>query len=209
MPSNTSTPAVKDTPAVVEKPDNKENSTVEKIQPVEKVQPVERVQPVEKAQPVEKVQPVVQPQNIGMPNPVVNYASFNDIVQAINFTPLYIPKKSGYTITSIMAIDNRIAEVRYSRNWEPNVSLHIRTYRRNEGEERKDISGVHGVKWRVNVANGITTYIAKIDENKSVAAWAVGKYTFSAYVENLSFASFTSLVTDELVDLSQHYHLGN
>ncbi|MBO4401544.1 MAG: hypothetical protein J5809_06830 [Selenomonadaceae bacterium] len=146
---------------------------------------------------------------VGLPNPVTTYASFDEIVRAMNFTPLYVPKKSGYTISSITSIGDRLAEIRYGRRWEPAVSLHVRTYRRADGEELKDVSGVTGVKWRTNVVNGITVYIAKIDENNHVAAWAVGNYTFSAYVENLSFAAFHSFVSDELVDLSQHYYLTN
>ena len=193
--------------------------TVQAVQAVEENPAVEEFNPIEEEdnpqieddiQPVEEVQAVAEPpRNISLPNPINSYASFNEIVQAMNFTPLYIPKKSGYTITSMMTVDGRIAEIRYSRKWEPNVSLHVRTYRRTAGEELKDISGVVGVKWRVNVVNGITTYIAKIDENKHVAAWAVGNYTFSAYVENLSFAAFHALVADELVDLSNHYYIGN
>ncbi len=188
--------------------------TVQAVQAVEENPAVEEFTPVEEMQDnpqiEEKVKPVAEPpRNIGLPNPINSYASFNEIVQAMNFTPLYIPKKSGYTITSMMTVNNRIAEIRYSRKWEPNVSLHVRTYRRAAGEELKDISGVVGVKWRVNVVNGITTYIAKIAENKHVAAWAVGNYTFSAYVENLSFAAFHALVADELVDLSNHYYIGN
>ena len=187
--------------------------TMQAVQAVEEFNTTEgqdNPQIEEDIQPVEDVKPVTEPpRNIGLPNPIISYASFNEIVQAMNFTPLYIPKKSGYTITAMMTIDNKIAEIRYSRKWEPNVSLHVRTYRRTAGEELKDISGVVGVKWRVNVANGITTYIAKISENKHVAAWAVGNYTFSAYVENLSFAAFHALVADELVDLSNHYYIGN
>ncbi len=164
--------------------------------------PVDRFEPVEQ-KPVEVVEPPVE-----IPNPIKNYSSFAEITQAVNFTPLYIPKKSGYTITSMLTINN-LAEIRYSRKWEPSVSLHIRTYKRAPGEELKDISGVNGVKWRINVVDDVTVYIAKIDENKHVAAWAVGNYTFSAYVENLSFAAFYSFVSDELVDLSTHYFVGS
>lgn len=174
---------------------------------VQAVQPVEETQPVKKP-PVTTPPAVTQPQNITLPNPVQVYSSFNEIVQAMTFTPLYVPKKAGYTISSMMTIDGRIAEIRYNRKWEPNVSLHVRTYRRAAGEELKDISGVTGVKWRVNVVNDTTVYIAKINETKNVAAWAVGNYTFSAYVENLSFVAFHALVSDELVDLSAHYYLG-
>ena len=163
--------------------------------------------------PVEVIEPVAQEQikivepPVEISNPVKNYSSFAEITQAVNFTPLYIPKKSGYTITSMLTINN-LAEIRYSRKWEPNVSLHIRTYKRAPGEELKEISGVNGAKWRINVVDDVTVYISKIEENKHVAAWAVGNYTFSAYVENLSFAAFYSFVSDELVDLSTHYFVG-
>lgn len=167
--------------------------------------PAETVQPVQ-VQPQPEPQPVVQ-QPVSLPNPIVEYASYEEIVRAVNFTPLYIPKKVGYTITAILAIDNRVAEIRYGRRWEPSVSLHVRTYRRAAGEDLRDVSGVNGVKWRVNVSNGTQIYIAKIDETHHVAAWAVGNYTFSAYVENLSFAAFHSLVVDDLIDLTQHYYL--
>lgn len=197
------TPISKNPAPIERKPEINSNQVTPPTQSVEAVKAAQEIPPVEEIQPVE------QQQNINLPNPIISYASFNEIVQAVGFTPLYIPKKSGYTITAMMTIDNKIAEVRYSRKWEPAVSLHVRTYRRAAGEELKDISGVHGVKWRVNVANGISTYVAKIEENKQVAAWAVGNYTFSAYVENLSFAAFYALIADELVDLSQHYYLGN
>jgi len=146
------------------------------------------------------------PQPVGLPNPITNYASFEDLAKAVNFTPLYIPKKSGYTVNEIFSISNQIAEIRYGRRWEPEVSLQIRTYKRSDGEELKDISGVNGVKWRIDMTSGTTVYIAKINERSHVAAWASGSYTFAAHVENLSFAAFHSLVIDELVDLTTHYY---
>lgn len=184
---------------------NNSPSITPEVETVQAVQP--KPEPVKENPPAPPVtnQP---PQNITLPNPIITYSSFYEIVQAMNFTPLYVPKKAGYSITAMMTIDGRVAEIRYNRKWEPNVSLHVRTYRRAQGEELKDISGVIGVKWRVNVVNDTTVYIAKIDETKNVAAWAVGNYTFSAYVENLSFAAFHALVSDELVDLSNHYYLG-
>ena len=83
----------------------------------------------------------------------------------------------------------------------------VRTYKRKDGEEPQDISGVTGVKWRVDTTTGTTIYVAKISETEQVAAWAVGHYTFSARAENLSYAGFYSLVADELVELSTHYYL--
>lgn len=143
--------------------------------------------------------------SVGMPNPLTPYASFEDLSKAVGFTPLYLPKKSGYSVNEIYSLDNKVAEVRYGRRWEPEVNLIIRTYKRAPNEELKDISGVYGVKWRIDTTAGTTIYIAKVNDATNVAAWAVGDYTFSAYVENLSFAAFHTLVVEELVDLSKHY----
>ena len=165
--------------------------------------------------------PPVEPERPSIPTPSVTpqsaetsaisdekviYANFVEIVQAVHFIPLYIPRKSGYEITALYAQPG-IVEVRYGRRWEPTVSLAVRTHKRAEGEALKDISGVTGVKWRVDTSTGTTIYIAKISETQQVAAWAVGHYTFSAQAENLSFAGFHSLVADELVELSTHYYL--
>ena len=143
---------------------------------------------------------------VTIPDEKIIYNNFAEVARAAKFIPLYVPKKSGYEITALYSQPG-IVEVRYGRRWEPTVSLSIKTHKRADGEELKDISGVTGVKWRVDNSTGTTIYIAKISETKQVAAWAVGHYTFSAQAENLSFAGFHSLVADELVELSTHYYL--
>ena len=145
-------------------------------------------------------------ETVAIPDQKVIYANFAEVARAVKFIPLYMPRKSGYEITALYA-QAGIVEIRYGRRWEPNVSLIVRTHKRADGEELKDISGVTGVKWRVDTTTGTTIYIAKISDTQQVAAWAVGHYTFSAQAENLSFAGFHSLVADELVELSTHYYL--
>ena len=157
----------------------------------------------------ETYQPPVTPRTteiVTIPDQKSIYANFAEVVQTVHFIPLYMPKKSGYEITAIYAQPG-IVEVRYGRRWEPTISLSVRTHKRADGEALKDISGITGVKWRVDTSTGTTIYIAKISETQQVAAWAVGHYTFSAQAENLSFAGLHSLVADELVDLSTHYYL--
>ena len=194
-------------PPPVYQPPQPQPQPVAEIQP----QPVEqdRPEPSQFTVPINN-QPVIEQQSstttVAMPNPKVIYANFSEVARALHFTPLYMPRKSGYEIMEIYAIQN-VAEVKYGRRWEPNVSLTVRTYRRADGEEPSDISGVTGVKWRVDTTTGTTIYIAKISETQQVAAWAVGRYTFSALSNNLSFAGFHSLVADELVELSTHYYL--
>ena len=153
-------------------------------------------------------QPVIPPtvETSTLSDEKIVYANFAEVAHVVKFIPLYMPRKSGYEITAIYA-GSGVAEVRYGRRWEPNVSLTVRTYKRRDGEEPQDISGVTGVKWRVDTTTGTTIYIAKISETEQVAAWAVGHYTFSAQAENLSYAGFHSLVADELVELSRHYYL--
>lgn len=145
-------------------------------------------------------------ETLNLPSEKVVYANFVEVARAVHFTPLYMPRKSGYEITGILAGPG-IVEIRYGRRWEPTVSLTVRTHKRADGEELQDISGVSGVKWRVDTSTGTTLYIAKISDTEQVAAWAVGHYTFSAQSENLSFASFHSIVADELIELSTHYYL--
>ncbi|MBR4153188.1 MAG: hypothetical protein IKT98_09560 [Selenomonadaceae bacterium] len=144
-------------------------------------------------------------ETVNIPDQKTIYSNFTEVARAVQFIPLYIPKKSGYEITALYA-QNGIVEVQYGRRWEPTISLSIRTHKRADGEELRDISGVTGVKWRVDNTTGTTIYLAKLSETQQVAAWAVGHYTFSAQAENLSFAGFHSLIADELVELSTHYY---
>ena len=172
-------------------------------------------EPVPPPQPQIQPEPVTPPpQSQVQPEPVTQtlpdqnsiYTNFAEVARAVKFIPLYMPRKSGYEIIGLYA-ERGIAEIRYGRRWEPTVSLTVRTHKRAEGEELQDISGVTGVKWRIDTTTGTTIYIAKISDTQQVAAWAVGHYTFSARAENLSFAGFHSLVADELVELSTHYYL--
>lgn len=195
-------PATKNPSPLDRTPTTTQTPKVETVTPP--VTETPKVEPA--ASKVVETPPVVE-NSVGMPNPVVEYQSFEEMVSALNFTPLYIPKKSGYTITAMATIGGNLGEIRYGRRWEPEVSLRVRTYRRPAGEELRDVSGVSGVKWRIDKTSGSTIYIAKINDNSHVAAWSAGNYTFSAHVENLSFAAFHTIVADELVDLSTHYYL--
>lgn len=186
------------------KPEIIEPPTVETIIPEVPITPST---PAPQQPPISKPSVATQPtETVLMPDQKAIYANFAEVARAVHFTPLYMPRKSGYEITAIYAQPG-IVEVRYGRRWEPTVSLAVRTHKRTDGEELRDISGVTGVKWRVDTTTGTTLYLAKISDTQHVAAWAVGHYTFSARAENLSFAGFHSLVADELVELSTHYYL--
>ena len=201
------------TPPVPEKPEEPI-----KTNPPEKVVPVE---PVIQAEPVKNPEPPVTPapqnnvssidqlkDSTGMPSPIVTYQNFEEAAKKVGFIPLYIPKKSGFEMNYIAVINGNTAEIRYGRRWEPSVVLSVRTYKRAPGEELKDISGIYGVKWKIDMSSGTTIYIARVSDTANAAAWAVGQYTFAATTESLSFASFHALIVEELVDLCNHYYLG-
>lgn len=189
-------------------------------QPAKQVIPPQTEQPAEKpiqeptvtvSQP-ESPPPVPQeitnlPDSTGMPSPITTYANFTEAAKRVGYIPLYVPRKSGYAMSNIAVINNNIVELRYGRRWEPTVSLVIRTYKRAVGEEIKDISGIYGVKWKVDMSSGMTIYIARVSDKSNVAAWSVGQYTFAAMTENLSFAAFHALIVEELVDLCNHYFI--
>ena len=138
-------------------------------------------------------------------NAVVHYSSFEDAAKKVGYIPLYIPKKSGFSMNYIAVVNDNIVEIHYGRRWEPTVTLSIRTYKRAAGEQLKDISGISGVKWKVDLSSGSTIYIARISDKINAAAWSTGQYTFAAMTENFSFAAFHSLIVEELVDLCNHY----
>ena len=147
------------------------------------------------------------PNNVGMPNPIVSYSNFEEAARKVGYIPLYVPRKSGFAMSHIEVIGGNIVEIRYGRRWEPTVTLSIRTYKRSPGEELKDISGVQGVKWKIDLSTGMTIYIARVSNNVNAAAWSVGQYTFAAMTENLSFAAFHAFIVEELVDLCNHYFI--
>ena len=155
----------------------------------------------------QNARPAVEKPNTGMSNPITSHSTFEECAEELGFTPLYIPKQSGYTLNYISSIGGTVADLRFSRRWETQSNLTLRTYKRADGEELKDISGVHGVKWHIDMSGGVPIYLARIDENSNAAAWAVGQYTFAAMADNLSFAAFRTLVFEELVDLSAHYYV--
>ncbi|MBR1645798.1 MAG: hypothetical protein IJ685_03370 [Selenomonadaceae bacterium] len=213
-------------PEPIKKP---EPQPVTKPEPEPTPEPVAEPESIKKPEPKPVTKPVIEPsqftepiteenkipkpsitppatETFTGPNPKEVYANFAEVSRALGFIPLYMPRKSGYEIIAIYA-EPGIVEMQYGRRWEPEVGVAIRTYKRAEGEELRDISGVDGVKWRVDTTTGTTIYLAKISDNEQVAAWAVGHYTFSAHSKNLSFAGFHALVADELVELSTHYYL--
>ena len=204
------TPVIQSKNPPVEQPPTVPTSSTPTEQATEQppVQPVSQPVNTQPAAPQPANQDLTNlPDSTGMPSPITTYANFTEAAKKVGYIPLYVPRKSGYAMNNIAVINNNIIELRYGRRWEPTVSLAIRTYKRSPGEELKDISGIYGVKWKVDLSSGMTLYIARVNDNRNVAAWSVGQYTFAAMTENLSFAAFHAFIVEELVDLCNHYFI--
>ena len=147
---------------------------------------------------------------VGMPNPMVEYASVREASQAAGFTPLYLPEISGYHVSNAFVISNNLVDIRYTRDGEPSKTLTLRTAPAKR-QQTKDISGIYGVKWLQRNIDDTTVFMAKVPaESKAchdgyAAYWQQDGMLFSAYAENISEAEFTHLLKDGLLDLSRIY----
>ena len=140
-----------------------------------------------------------------MPNPLVEYASLAEARAVLGFSPLVLPRISGYECDKIIVIDGKLADIRYSRRWEPEVTLCLRTYRLQDGEPGFDISGIHGANWDSEDIGGAPLLTARPTPETYAATWGTGQYIFSLQAENLSYLPFHSLVVDGLMELSGNF----
>lgn len=142
---------------------------------------------------------------IGMPNPIVEYQTYNEAADAIGFMPLYLPKVSGYSCDYVSVIGKKTADLGFQKLGEANSKLRVRTARQ-ESFSSDDISGIYSVTWdQINI-NDTAVSIAKIKDNAYAAHWQIGNYLFAAQAEGVSYLQFMSLLSDSLVDLSAHYY---
>ncbi len=141
----------------------------------------------------------------GMPNPLVEYGSYEAAAEVLGFSPLALPKSSGWHPAAYIVINNEIGELRFEKKWEPEISFTIRTCRLSEGEEPSDISGLYGVKWWDEEFEGQTVYTARYGERSYAAIWNIGRYVFAAYGKNMAYSRFWYLLTDNLLSQSGTY----
>ncbi|MDU2065335.1 MAG: hypothetical protein E6713_10900 [Sporomusaceae bacterium] len=142
---------------------------------------------------------------VGMPNPIVEYQTDEDMINTIGFTPLYLPKISGYSCDSISVISKKIADVRFQRLGDRNSKLRIRTAQQDDFSG-DDISGIYSVTWEEKHINDTAISIAKMKDHSYAAHWKTGKYLFSVQADGISYLEFMSLLSDCLVDLTAHYY---
>ena len=55
-------------------------------------------------------------ENVSLPSPIVEYASYNKLREAVGFEPLFLPRIAGYKTEHFLFIGEGLADVRYSGN---------------------------------------------------------------------------------------------
>lgn len=147
--------------------------------------------------------PKVQP--IGIPNPIVIYDTYENVVKDAGFTPLYLTRDAGFSCYYLSLIGKHTADIGFQRLGQPETTVRVRTMPQKADKSMKDISGVYSVTWKDQVIDGVPVSIAKINDTSYVAHWKMGDYQFSAQAAGMSAPQFKALLENSLVDDSAHY----
>lgn len=150
---------------------------------------------------------------IGMPNPIVTYASYQQAAKVLGFRPLTMTLDSGYTCDYISVIGKNTADLGFAKlgntgtGYQP--SVRVRTASK-KAVTANDISGVYGAKWEKVRIHDVDVKIAQlkdpnIGQGSFAAVWETDKYLFSAQAENMQAAEFRSLLENSLIDDTVHY----
>lgn len=149
---------------------------------------------------------------VGMPNPMVEYTSYRDMVETLGFSPLIFPRGTGMMATAQYVIGGETADIRYQSRYGLNgrqQSYTVRTARATDtNTEPASISGLHGYTWETKKLSSSDVKVAKISDSSYAAVWTTGGFVFSAYGQETNYWEFVSTVEDTLVDLTEHYFAG-
>lgn len=149
---------------------------------------------------------------VGMPNPMVEYTSYRDMVETLGFSPLIFPRGTGLVTTAQYVVGGETADIRYQSCYGLNgrqQSYTVRTARATDtNTEPASISGLHGYTWETKKLGNSDVKVAKISDSSYAAVWTTGGFVFSAYGQETNYWEFISAVQDTLVDLTEHYFAG-
>ncbi len=134
---------------------------------------------------------------IGMPNPMVEYASLTEMQDILGFLPLTLPE-SLYTCTHRYIIAKATADIRYTSGTAQETSAYcIRSARQTTFPASQDISGMYGFTWWPHFISRTNVFITKTGLTSYAARWSNDQYVFSVTADNIEEADFN----DEILRL--------
>ena len=77
------------------------------------------------------------PGRIGIPNPLVEYNSYERLGQVVGFDPLFLTESFGYKVDDYIAISRETADIRYSND--KGAKLMVRSEKMKQGEAAKEL----------------------------------------------------------------------
>lgn len=149
------------------------------------------------------------------PNPLVPYASYDEMCAVLGFRPLILPKSSGYELTEAFVIDGTTSDLRYTSRYglpDQRAKFTVRTARKEDFKGRDAatiataLSGIYSVSWQPYVQDGMPLLLAEVSPTEFAACWTQGDYLFSCDGQGINRWDFLYNVASNLLDLTAHYY---
>lgn len=139
-----------------------------------------------------------------IPNPIVSYGTYGSAARVLGFAPLTLSRDSGYTPEGYSVIGRRSADLSFLRLGQPEAKVRIRTALKKE-ISKEELSGIYGEEWHKQRINETNMEIAQLGPQSYAARWETGNYVFAVQGQGMEPAAFRSLLTNSLVEDTEHY----
>lgn len=127
---------------------------------------------------------------IGMPNPMVEVDSLEELCMTLGYDALVLSNKTGLKQDKYFCIDQDLAQVDYIEEGKDGVKVSIRTAAGTD-----DNSGVFGVEYEDSEQEGITVHTGKLEE--TYVAWFTDEVlSYSVTAEGVDDEEWKEIVTD-------------
>ena len=139
-----------------------------------------------------------------IPNPIVSYGTYGSAARVLGFAPLTLSLDSGYAPDGYSVIGGRSADLSFFRLGQPEAKVRIRTALKKE-INKEELSGIYGMEWHKQRINETNMEIAQLGPQSYAARWETGNYVFAVQGQGMESAAFRSLLTNSLVEDTEHY----
>ena len=141
-----------------------------------------------------------------IPNPIVSYGTYGSAARALGFCPLTLSRDSGYAPDGYSVIGGRSADLSFLRLGQPEAKVRIRTALKKE-ISKEELSGIYGIEWYKQRINETNMEISQLGPQSYAARWETGNYVFAVQGQGMEPAAFRSLLTNSLVEDTEHYFI--
>lgn len=141
-----------------------------------------------------------------IPNPIVSYGTYGSAARVLGFAPLTLSRDSGYAPDGYSVIGGRSADLSFLRLGQPEAKVRIRTALKKE-ISKEELSGIYGMEWYKQRINETNMEISQLGPQSYAARWETGNYVFDVQGQGMDPAAFRSLLTNSLVEDTEHYFI--